>query len=78
MPTQDDNNEPLDGQDRLLNALYRDFIDHGGFSQPCISEDVERRARNTPAHRPTICPHGKSMLMCDICYFNKDSGGWTR
>jgi hypothetical protein len=63
--------------DRMFNALYHDFIIRGGFSLPCIDEWVERRARQMIAHQPTICPHGKSLLLCDVCYFGKENG-WGR
>ena len=72
----DEDNEMSEGA-RILGVLYREFLRTGGFAQPCIDEMVERRARHATSHQPTICPHGKSLLLCDQCYFGKENG-WGR
>ena len=69
----DEDSEMSEGA-RVLGVLYREFMRLGGFRQPCVDEMRERAVRQTLVPQPTICPHGRSLLLCDICYFGKENG----
>ena len=54
-----------------LETFEADFqwFMHGGFSRVLV-EDWERYYAQDPKHKPTPCPHGKTKLTCEKCYFN--------
>lgn len=53
---------------------YQAFMAAGGFAQPCVSENYERRLRQQLQPKPSTCPHGRTLLGCPDCYFNHDRG----
>lgn len=57
---------------RFENLFQRFW--HGQDSTRPMNEEIERVYRHLP-HRPkNICPHGKSRLICEICYFSEERG----
>lgn len=39
--------------------------------QPVLREDVEREYAQLGRHDKRLCPHGKTVLTCSDCYFNR-------
>jgi hypothetical protein len=64
-----------EADDVLFEALYQDWRRSNGLTRPIMTEELERFVRTGgQAYAPTPCPHGKTMLTCNKCYFAKD--GW--
>jgi hypothetical protein len=63
--------------DHLFEALYKEWRRTGGLTGPAITEERERFVRTGgQTYAPTPCPHGKTLLTCNVCYFDKDE--WRR
>jgi hypothetical protein len=63
--------------DHLFEALYQQWLKRG-IDQPAITESMERFVRTGgQTYAPTPCKHGKTLLTCNVCYFEewgKDDG----
>lgn len=60
--------------DREFELAFQDFLTKGGFTQPCLREDLERTQREIDykqlqAGPQKLCPHGNRPLRCSKCYF---------
>lgn len=51
---------------------FQAFMAAGGFSQPCKLEYLEREQRSKVPVVSALCPHGKSKLRCEQCYFSSN------
>lgn len=79
--SQDTSNPLPDNFDAEFEDLYRRFVAAGGIDPglPAIAEDWERDAReDRDGHKPTRCPHGKTLLTCEECYFNQGRMGYSQ
>jgi hypothetical protein len=59
----------------LFESLFQVWLAEGGLTKPALSEDIDRRVRSEAADpnklkKKELCPHGKSILLCNVCYFN--------
>jgi hypothetical protein len=59
-----------DGSGSIFEWLYKAFMRQGGFSQPCVTEEIERAYRDMDRRPPKVCPHGLTQLTCGKCYFD--------
>ena len=64
---------PIVGKDpelpwlHLFEGEFQLFM-HGSYSRT-LDEDWERYYAQVPKYVPTACPHGKTKLTCEQCYF---------
>lgn len=49
----------------VFERAFQAFLEKGGFTQPCIDEDVQRRFMATKPRRK--CRHGLGLGTCVIC-----------
>ena len=63
-----------DDQSSIFERAFDLFLRRGGFSRPCVTEEIERQYLQNPKRKPPVCPHGLTPLTCSICYFNE---GWN-
>lgn len=56
-----------------FESLFQLWLAEGGLAKPCVREDLEREDREQGSFLKKStkpCPHGKTPLTCNECYFS--------
>ena len=64
--------DPMEVLDELFEEEFQKFWTRGCYTHT-RSEEWERAAfaaELEPVKKPSSCPHGKTLLTCNQCYFN--------